>query len=656
MLDFFERQQAARRATFYLFFLFLLAVVGIIAIVHWCVSLFLLFTPHYAMTAHSFGSLLRDQDIAQVTVTSVLLLIVIGNVYKFFTLRHGGTDIALRLGGRLVVPDSEDHREQRLLHVVEEMALASGLPVPLVYVLDRESGINAFAAGFTPADAVIAVTAGALDLLNRDELQGVVAHEFSHIANGDMRLNLRLIGMVHGILLLHLTGAAILRGIENSLFKKQRGNGALFMAVGFLLYLLGFIGGLAAKMIKAAIARQREYLSDASAVQFTRNPLGLAGALKKIGGLTLGSRLRHPLAEEASHMYFGNGMEDGFALFATHPPLTKRITLLDPAFDGTFPKITRRISEIPVAIAPAADSSASALAAPPPQSLAAGPAASAAVSSIKQQPATPTDKAITHYMQERRDILRALPAPIRQACRTSIGARALIIALLFSPDEEIRSQQWQVIRQMPELELVRETERLFPLLRDLPRIARLPLIDLTLPALRLLDDTAYRQLKGMTESLIMADQRIDLFEYLVQRLLLRNLARNFPLAADSSADRSEGKNIAWACSVLFSILAAQGHVDEEEARATVDEMISQMTGNKKREITFLANARQLPLSDLDRALTILAHSGLSRRRQILALCLLCISRDGRITAVEAELLRAIGAVLDCPLPPSFLAC
>ncbi len=655
MHDFFERQEAARRATFFLFFLFLAAVVAIIAIVHWCVSLFLLFTPRYAMTANSFGSLLRDPDIFRVTATAVLLLIVIGNASKFFTLRHGGCDIALRLGGRLVVPDTENHREQRLLHVVEEMALASGLPVPLVYVLDRESGINAFAAGFTPADAVIAVTDGALDLLTRDELQGVVAHEFSHIANGDMRLNLRLIGIVHGILLLHLTGAAILRGMENSLFKKQRGNGALFLAVGFLLYLVGFVGGLAAKAIKAAVARQREYLSDASAVQFTRNPLGLAGALKKIGGLTLGSRLRHPLAEEASHMYFGNGMEDDFALFATHPPLAKRIALLDPAFDGTFPKITRRITEIPVAIAPAANSSASALAAPPPQSLAVGPAAAAA-RPIMEQPATSTDKAITHYMQERRDILRALPAPIRQACRTSIGARAMIIALLFSPDEEIRSGQWQVIRQMPELDLVRETERLFPLLRDLPRIARLPLIDLALPALRLLDDTAYRQLKGITESLIMADQRIDLFEYLVQRLLLRNLARNFPLAAVGSTDRRQGKNTAWACSVLFSILAAQGHAAEEEARATVDEMISQMTGNEKKEITFLANARQLPLSDLDRALTILAHTGLSRRRQILDLCLHCISRDVRITAVEAELLRAIGAVLDCPLPPAFLAC
>ncbi|MFZ5764892.1 MAG: M48 family metallopeptidase [Thermodesulfobacteriota bacterium] len=656
MLDFFERQEAARRATFFLFFLFLAAVVVIIAIVHWCVTLFLLFTPRYAMTAPSFGSLLRDPDIARVTVSSVLLLVFIGNAYKFFTLRHGGSDIALRLGGRLVVPDTKDHREQRLLHVVEEMALASGLPVPLVYVLDRESGINAFAAGFTPADAVIAVTDGALDLLNRDELQGVVAHEFSHIANGDMRLNLRLIGMVHGILLLHLTGAVILRGMENSLFKKQQGNGALFMAVGFLLYLLGFIGGLAAKMIKAAIARQREYLSDASAVEFTRNPLGLAGALKKIGGLTLGSRLRHPLAEEASHMYFGNGMEDGFSIFATHPSLTKRITLLDPAFDGIFPKINRRITEIPVAAAPAANSSASAFTASPPQSLAPDPAAPA-VSSTIEQPATPSDKAISHHMQERRDILRALPAQIRQACRTSIGARAMIIALLFSPDEEIRSGQWQVIRQMPELELVRETERLFPLLRDLPRIARLPLIDLALPALRLLDDTAYRQLKGMTESLIMADQRIDLFEYLVQRLLLRNLARNFPLAAAAgSADRSAGKNIAWACSVLFSILAAHGHADEEEARTSVEEMISQMTGKEKREITFLANARQLPLSDLDRALTILAHTGLSRRRQILDLCLHCISRDGRITAVEAELLRAIGAVLDCPLPPALLAC
>lgn len=662
MLDFFERQESARRNTFLLLFLFFLAVVVIVGVVHWSVALFLLFTPRYAMTAQSFGSLLTDPDISLVTIPSVLLLIFIGNAYKFFTLRRGGSDIALRLGGRLVLPDTRDQREQRLLHVVEEMALASGLPVPLVYVLDRESGINAFAAGFTPADAVIAVTDGALALLSRDELQGVVAHEFSHIRNGDMLLNIRLIGIVHGILLLHLAGGFILRSFETNLFNKRRQNGAIIMAVGFLLYALGFIGGLLAKLIKMAVSRQREYLSDASAVQFTRNPLGLASALKKIGGLTLGSNLRHPLAEEASHMFFGNGFGDSLLdIFSTHPPLAKRILLLDPAFDGTFPRVKRIVEEIPVAVkraAPPPPMAQSAIASAGNLAGAAVPAnVSAAAESHSQSPNLTPEQVIDHHMRERRKMLATIPEIVRKACRDTYGAQAVVLNLLFSPEETVRTAQWELVRNFADPKLVKETERLFPLLTTVSRSTRLPLIDLSLPALRLLDEKQYREFRKLEKHLADADQKTDLFEYMLHRILVSHLEQNFAPHQPNDGQNEPKGNFAWACSIVFTLLAKHSYNnDEQEARSAFDRTVSRIAAGKRDGIIFLADPRLHPLRDFDRALRILAETGLSSRKNLLAACLECITRDGRISSQEAELFRAIGEGLHCPIPAQLIAC
>ncbi|MFH1215095.1 MAG: M48 family metallopeptidase [Pseudomonadota bacterium] len=658
MLDFFERQESARRNTFLLLFLFFLAVVMLVAIVHWSVTLFLLFTPRYAMTAQSFHSLLIDPDIYLVTIPSVLLLIFIGNAYKFFTLRRGGSEIALRLGGRLILPDTFVQREQRLLHVVEEMALASGLPVPLVYVLDRESGINAFAAGFTPADAVITVTDGALDLLNRDELQGVVAHEFSHIANGDMLLNIRLIGIVHGILLLHLAGAVILRGFERNLFDKRRQNGAAIAAVGFLLYVLGFIGGLLAKLIKMAVARQREYLSDASAVQFTRNPLGLASALKKIGGLTLGSNLRHPLAEEMSHMFFGNAIGDSFFdIFSTHPPLAGRILLLDPAFDGTFPKIKRIVDEIPVGVKqsrqPLSDMTPAAA-----TSERVFPAGYQGENKTQNQPDANifADEVIERYMRERRKILHMMPVMVRQACRDHYGAQAVVLNLLFSPEEGIRTEQWQLVRNLTDRKLIRETERLFPPLSSISRSSRLPLVDLALPALRLMAESQYQEFRKIEQQLIYADKKIDLFEYMLHLILVSNLEQNFAATLTRPERKQPQDDFARACSVLFTLLAKQSYSEEKEARTAFNRAVSRIQTGKGVSFVFPADTGPHPLKHFDRALTTLAGTALTRRKNLLAACLECITGDGQITPDEAELLRAIGAGLHCPIPPELVAC
>ena len=251
------------------------------------------------------------------------------------------------MGGRLLHPQTTDLNERKILNVVEEMAIAAGTPVPPVYLLENEEGINAFAAGHAPNDAIIGVTRGCVQTLSRDELQGVIGHEFSHILNGDMRLNLRLMGVLFGILLIGLTGYILLRSTSGYGYRVRvnsrdddRGRRNILPLIGLALYVIGYVGVFFANLIKAAVSRQREFLADASAVQFTRNPEGIAGALKKIGRLA-GSAMHEPRAAEASHMFFGNigGVGQLFGLLATHPPLVERIRRLDPSFDGDFSKV-----------------------------------------------------------------------------------------------------------------------------------------------------------------------------------------------------------------------------------------------------------------------------------------------------------------------------
>ena len=267
-----------------------------------------------------------------------LSVILLGSLYKISELSSGGEGIALMLGGRAVDPQTTDPAERRLLNVVEEMALASGIPVPPVFIMDHERSINAFAAGYRPGDAVVAVSAGCLRYLNREELQGVMGHEFSHILNGDMRLNLRLIGVVYGILVLAIVGYYLMR---SAAYGGRKGSAYAFL-IGLVLLVLGYLGVFLGNLIKAAVNRQREFLADASSVQFTRYPAGIAGALKKIGGLADGSRIREAHAHEVSHMFFGDAFAGSFFnLLATHPPLAARIRALEPGFDGSFPAFGR---------------------------------------------------------------------------------------------------------------------------------------------------------------------------------------------------------------------------------------------------------------------------------------------------------------------------
>jgi Zn-dependent protease with chaperone function len=357
-MDFFQRQENARRRTRWLIAYFVGAIFAL-ACTFYIISL-----PYYFHGNPEAEGSFWHPELFQWVVGVSLVFIATGSLTKIVKLRKGGKAIALALGGRELTGTATDPDERELQNIVEEMSIASGVPMPAVYVLDHEPGINAFAAGFRAECAVIGVTKGAMRFLTREELQGVIAHEFSHIVNGDMRLNMRLVGWLHGILLIALIGQGLLKGAracipwgskENDL--KKAGVGLFFIGsfVGVIIYGLGSAGVFFGHLIKSAVARQREFLADAAAVQFTRNPIGLASALKKIGGLAHGSRIRSPIAEEASHMFFGNGLRSSwFGFFATHPSLKKRIKLLDPNFDGRFPlaSLPVSLSELPPVIAP----------------------------------------------------------------------------------------------------------------------------------------------------------------------------------------------------------------------------------------------------------------------------------------------------------------
>src|SRR6266436_1996228 len=322
-MDFFENQERARRHTKVLV-VYLGAAVAMIIV-----------TAYVVLDLILFQSLTWNTQMFLAVAAGTIVTVSIGSLTKIMDLRAGGGAVARMMGGRLVPPSPTNSDEQKLRNVIEEMALASGVPVPEIYVIDTESGINAFAAGYGTPDAAVTVTRGCMQLLTREELQGVIGHEFSHILNGDMRLNIRLIGLINGILCLAIVGRVLL-----SLRSSRSSNNKidpLFVILGLALIAIGGIGVFFGRLIQSAVSRQREFLADASAVQFTRNPLGLAGALKKIGGLGEGSKLSAPEAEEASHLFFANGLSESWLnMFATHPPLEERIRLLDPTFDGKF--------------------------------------------------------------------------------------------------------------------------------------------------------------------------------------------------------------------------------------------------------------------------------------------------------------------------------
>jgi Zn-dependent protease with chaperone function len=411
---------------------------------------------HHHVYDEQVQHVLWNPQLFLIAAVGTLAVIGLGSGFKTLELAQGGSTVATMLGGRLVAPTTTDPDERKLRNVVEEMAIAAGVPVPQVYLLPQEHGINAFAAGHSTSDAVVAVTAGAVKLLTRDELQGVIGHEFSHILNGDMRLNLRLMGIIFGILCLAVIGRVLLYTRSRS----SKDKNPLPLLARLALIVIGWIGVFFGRLIQAAVSRQRELLADASSVQFTRNPAGLAGALKKIGGLSFGSKLEAAHAEEASHMFFGNGMgESFFHLMDTHPPLAERIRAIDPSFDGTFPPVSVRRSGTTSAARCANAAVAPSVPVPRHAPRARGPGRARAAGHCRADHDDQHGQPHLRSPALRRGLRVSIPASLQVAAREGLGASTLVYALLLSDDETTRRKQLDELAAATSTAVCQETSR-----------------------------------------------------------------------------------------------------------------------------------------------------------------------------------------------------
>jgi len=631
MNNFFAHQEHARRQSFRLLVLFILAVIGVSLAVYG-VAVFAWFWS-FSRSAAQPG--FWHPRLFLWTTGGTFLFILAGSLWKINQLCAGGGRIAALLGGRPVPPQTSDPREKLLRNVVEEMAIASGMPVPDIYLLDRERGINAFAAGHRVDDAAICVTRGALELLDRDELQGVVAHEFSHILNGDMALNLRLLGWLNGILLLGLVGQAVLRGM-----RRVRGRAAgLAVFAAFGLFVIGYVGYFFGRLIKCAVSRQREYLGDASAVQFTRNPGGLAGALKKIGGLTSGSRLDHPRADELSHLYFCNGLEEAWLhALDTHPPLTERIRRLEPRFNGIFFEVT------PLPAPPVADlytEPRPALAVPEQTA----PLSGAAAIALLEQVGEP----VREHIDRARHIMSALPGQLRSATSHPLGACALLCAMLLDRDPAIRARQLAEVESRWIPAVAAEVRGLYPDVARLAVEAHLPLLDLSLPALRTLSREQFLKLMETVSRLSAADNRTSLFEFMLRFLLVRHLEPHFNPRQQRPPQIYAVRGVQNQCSLVLTAMARVGQKEEDAAREAFDRG-AKVLAEPRTEIAFAPAAECGPVP-LERSLRELDGASLPIKRRLLAACLECLTHDGKVTAAEIELFRAIADAVGCPVPP-----
>ncbi len=562
------------------------------------------------------------------------------SLYKISELSAGGETVALMVGGRPVNPQTTDLAERRLLNVVEEMALAAGIPVPPVYVLDNEPGINAFAAGHQPGDAVVAVSRGCLDYLTREELQGVMGHEFSHILNGDMRLNLRLIGIVFGILVLAVIGYYIMRSASLFSSRNSKAAGAQMAAflLGLTLLVLGYLGVFLGKVIKSAISRQREYLADASAVQFTRYPGGIAGALKKIGGLSAGSRIRDSHAEEISHMFFGDAYAGSLLnLFATHPPLVARIRALEPDFDGRFPEVRADAIVTDDTAAKRPVSLPAGLAAAPVMAMALD--AAGAVGRVGQPQMEHLDHA-GHLVGD-------MPQPLLDAAREPFAAPAVIFSLLLSrEDEAVRQRQLQLLQGAIEPPLFQQVQQLAGLAQSLAAETRLPLVDLTVPALKRASAQQYAQFRRVVESLVAAEHRVGLFEYSLRMVLFSYLDVFFELKKPPAVRYRTIAAVSQPLSVVLSTLAYVGQGRPGDGQRAFQAGAEHFG----KQVTFLPR-EQCTLATFDAAVSQLAYGDTSLKRGTIAAATACIAADGKVTVEESELLRTLAAALACPMPP-----
>jgi Zn-dependent protease with chaperone function len=648
-MNFFERQDAARKGSRGLLIVFLLAVVCIVAAINIVLAVVWVW-----MAAGSEGPKRVPAGLFIVVTLVTVGVILAVSFFKMAMLRMGGgAAVARMVGARLVEPATRDPLERRLLNVVEEMAIASGSRVPGVYVMDEEKGINAFAAGYDVSSSIICVTRGTLESLTRDELQGVVGHEFSHIVNGDMALNIRMIGVLAGIVFLGAIGGFVMRNAEG----RSKEAGALFLG-GLGVYVIGYIGLFFARLIKASVSRQREFLADASGVQFTRNPDGLAGALDQIR--SGGSLVMHRHAEDVSHLFFGQAIAvklDTF--FATHPPLDERIRRISPRFQAMAYRNERQRG-LPIAQGGAAAATASAQAAP--EGVSAFAAATSAGGGDEARAAdysqkwgrSPKDSAkLVGSVDDKkvdvaRRILAAIPTPVREKLREPDGAAATIVALLLAQNDVVLKTQLEAVVNAGAGALANAAGEIYVQIKDLGPAFYLPVVDLALPALKQASPEVQLKLLTAVQAVIHADRRVSLFEFVIFTLLRWQLTPPAPPAPPKYKSLADVRNEVI---FLISLMAYAGGRRGADAQAQTEADFR--AGAKEAGFTEIAPLPRnaLGLDKAGEALAKLRDLAPMPKAVLVKALFATVTADGTIRIIEAALMRTVSAVLDCPLPP-----
>lgn len=629
MMDFFERQERAKKKTGQLIFLFVLSVIAITFCIY-LATVFVLRTQEPVLFSNGYF----HKPLFFGVSLLVLTIVTGGSLWKIAALsRGGGRSVAQMLGGRLVDLNTTNFKERQLMNVVEEMAIASSVPVPEIYILDKEKAINAFAAGHMFDDAAIGVTQGCLQELTREELQGVIAHEFSHILNGDMKLNIRLMGFLHGILLIALIGYHILRSTsrhtyyQTSSSRKKGGNPLPLF--GLILLIIGYVGVFFARLIKAGVSRQREFLADAAAVQFTRNPLGLAGALKKIS--ISGSSLITPNAETASHLFFSNGLKKQWLqLTSTHPPLEERIKSLDPTWKG---RLTEELSAIK-------EHTANDTGSPP---------------FVASSPNFSVDQWLSHvgspqpqHAHYASAFHQTVASPFEAVLHESSGACAVIFALLLHKETSLYKHQMEIINNFADPAVSKTVQHLAPRVFRLEPSAKLPLAELALPALKLLSPVQYQDFKTLLHQLVRMDKQVSFFEFMLQKIVQKHLDFLLP----TRHKKVISHHFPWQqeARVLLSAIARIGANTETRANQAFEKGWKIVAEENQMNQTLLPS-EESNLAKLNAAIDRLANLPPTIKKKVILAIATAISSDEMIKSEEGELLRAICSIWECPVPP-----
>jgi len=637
-MNFFEHQDKARRQTRTLVILFALAVLGIVI----AVNVLILTLYGYAdndVAALSLGEMLKANAGLILTTTLITGAIIgLASAFRTVQLRGGGGEVARAMGGTLIEPGTTDPLRRRLRNVVEEMAIASGIPVPEIYVLEQEQGINAFAAGYSTSDAAVAVTRGTLENLDRDELQGVIAHEFSHIFNGDMRLNIRLIGFLFGILVIAIIGRRLLMAAR---FSRDSRGAAPVLMIGLAVVVIGYVGLFFGRWIKAAVSRQREYLADASAVQFTRHPDGVSGALKKIGALSASSYMSAD-SEEVGHMLFARGM--GSQMFATHPPLEQRIKAIDPSFrpeqlTELAAQLTSRHTQARKAEAEAATEAEQKA----KEATKRGPGG-LNIDNLAEQIGQPGMNQIMMAAA----LAAAIPKPLERAAHSDEWAQEVICYLLLSTDAEVREQQLLMIAKALGSDSESQVRSLREAVPEMVPAQRLPLMEIAFPALRRRPHNELISLMTLIDQLVHADGKVDVFEYALARLTSTQIQ---DVLSPSRARPGGSKKLTAmkeSAHTLLAILAHHGHPDEPEvAQAAlavgIGALYSDETWPSMPELDDWPDQLDAALKNLDRLRP-------ADKQTLVAAMARVAMHDEQVIAEEMELMRVICGSLHVPLP------